>query len=263
MSKVFFIGAGPGDKELITLKAIKIIEKADVIIYAGSLVNKEILDYSKNSSVKIYNSATMTLDETNRVILENVRKRKIVARIHTGDPSIYGAILEQIVLLEEAGVEYEIIPGVSSAFAAAASIKTEFTLPEVSQTVIFTRMEGKTPVPEREKLRNIAKIGATLIIFLSVSLIDEVKAELLKGAYSEETPVVIARRVSWKDEEIHFTSIKDMDKLVKEKGIKKTTLILVGEVFSRKYRDISTLKKSKLYDKYFSTEFRKGKDSCI
>jgi precorrin-4/cobalt-precorrin-4 C11-methyltransferase len=260
MSKVYFIGAGPGDKELITLKAIKIIEKADIIIYAGSLVNKEILNYSKNSNVEVYNSAVMNLDETNKVIHDGVKNGKLVARLHTGDPSIYGAILEQIILLEENNIEYEIIPGVSSAFSAAASINAEYTIPEISQTVIFTRVEGKTPVPEREQLRNIAKVGATLIIFLSVNMIEKVKNELLQGAYSEATPVVIAKRVSWKDEETFFTNIGNMDKLVKEKGIKKTALILVGEVFNKKYRNIANLKKSKLYDKNFATEFRNNRD---
>ncbi len=258
MNKVYFIGAGPGDKELITLKALKIIEKADVIIYAGSLVNKEIINFCKNQNVQVYNSAKMTLEETDKVIKDNVKQGKLVVRLHTGDPSIYGAILEQIILLEKENIDYTIIPGVSSAFAAAASIKSEFTLPEISQTVIFTRMEGKTPVPENEKLKNIAKIGATLIIFLSISLIEKVKEELLQGAYNEDTPVVIAKRVSWKDEEIFFTSISEMDKVVKEHNIKKTALILIGEVFNKKYREKNSMKKSKLYDKNFSTEFRKN-----
>ncbi len=257
MSKVYFIGSGPGDKDLITLKAYNIIKKADVIIYAGSLVNKEILKFCENKNVEIYNSAEMTLEETDEVIKKSIEKGKLVARLHTGDPSIYGAILEQIVLLEDSDIEYEIIPGVSSAFAAAAAIKSEFTLPEVSQTVIFTRIEGKTPVPEREQLKNIAKIGATLVLFLSVSMAKKVKDELLQGAYKKQTPVVIAKRVSWKDQEIFFTDIENMDRVVVEKGIKKTALILVGEVFSKHFRNIENLKKSKLYDKNFSTEYRK------
>ena len=254
---VYFIGAGPGDKELITIKAVNVIKKADVIIYAGSLVNKDILDYAEKKDVKIYNSAHLTLEETDNIIKKAVKNKKIVARIHTGDPSIYGAILEQMVLLDEASIKYEIIPGVSSAFAASAAIKAEYTIPEVSQTVIFTRIEGKTPVPEKEKLENIAQIGATLILFLSVSLIEKVKTALLKGSYTEDTPVIIAKRVSWPDEEIIYTTIKDMVKKVKEANIKKTALILVGEVFKKEYRNINKLKKSKLYDKYFKTEYRK------
>ena len=257
MSKVYFIGAGPGDKELITLKAVKIIEQADVIIYAGSLVNNEILDYAKNDQIAIYNSAYMTLDDTHKAIVEAVTQNKIVARIHTGDPSIYGAIFEQMVLLEKAGIDYEIIPGVSSAFAAAAAIKCEYTLPEVSQTVIFTRAEGRTPVPEKEKLENIAKIGSTLVIFLSIQLAEHVKNALLKGAYSPDTPVIIAKRISWQDEEIVKTDIEHMVETIKEKGFTKTALILIGEVFRNIHRDFDKLKKSKLYDKYFKTAYRK------
>ncbi len=254
---VFFIGAGPGDKELITLKAIKIIEKADVLIYAGSLVNKEILDYSKNENVEIFNSAYMNLEETHEIISKGARKGKLVARIHTGDPSIYGAIYEQMVLLDKEGIEYDVIPGVSSAFAAAAATKSEYTLPEVSQTVIFTRMEGKTPVPEREKLSNIAKIGATTIIFLSVKLIEKVKEMLLQGVFTINTPVIIAKKVSWDDEEIIYSNIGTMVNDVKEANITKTALILVGEVFHDRYKNIDILKKSKLYDKNFKTEYRK------
>ncbi len=254
--KVYFIGAGPGDKELITLKGLNIIKKADIIIYAGSLVNKEILDYSVNPKVCIYNSATMNLDETHEIIFKGSQAGKLIARVHTGDPSIYGAIFEQIVLLERDNIDYEIIPGVSSAFAAAATIKQEYTLPEISQTVIFTRMEGKTPVPEREKLSNISKIGATLILFLSIGLVDKVKEELISGAYTSDTPVVIVKRASWPDEEVFHTNIGNMDTVVKEAGIKKTALMLIGEVFNKKNRDYKSLVKSKLYDKNFATEFR-------
>ena len=255
--KVYFIGAGPGDKELITLKALNIIKKADIIIYAGSLVNKEILDYSENPKVSIYNSATMNLEETHEIIFKGAQARKLIARVHTGDPSIFGAIFEQIVLLERDNIDYEIIPGVSSAFAAAATIKQEYTLPEISQTVIFTRMEGKTPVPEKEKLSNISKIGATLILFLSIGLVDKVKQELLSGnVYTSDTPVVIVKRASWKDEEVFYTNIGDMDVVVKNAGIKKTALMLIGEVFNKKNRDYRALVKSKLYDKNFTTEYR-------
>ncbi len=245
---VYFIGAGPGDPDLITLKALKIIEKADVIIYAGSLVNKDILNYNKNKNVEIYNSAEMTLNETHAIIKKAVYNEKLVARLHTGDPSIYGAIFEQMVLLDNDNIRYEVIPGVSSAFAANASIKWEFTLPEVSQTVIFTRVEGKTPVPKSERLSNIAKIGGTIIIFLSISLIDKVKKELLEG-FSPDTPAVIVKKVTWPDEKIYFTTIDKMDFVVKENNIKKTALILVGKVFDKKLKSIQFLKRSYLYSK--------------
>jgi precorrin-4/cobalt-precorrin-4 C11-methyltransferase len=254
---VYFIGAGPGDIELITLKGFNIIRNADVIIYAGSLVNKEILDYSENKNVQIHNSAYMTLEETHRTIVKGVKEKKLVARVHTGDPSIYGAIYEQMVLLDNEGIDYEIIPGVSSAFAAAAATKSEYTLPEVSQTVIFTRMEGKTPVPEKENLSRIAEIGATLVLFLSVGLVEKVKETLLKGSYTETTPVIIAKRVSWTDEEIIRSNVKNMVDDVKNAGISKTALILVGDVFHEKYRELKFLKKSKLYDSGFKTEYRK------
>jgi len=243
---VYFIGAGPGDPELITLKALKIIEEADIIIYAGSLVNKEILRFNKKLNVEIYNSANMTLLETDRIIKNAVKQNKLVARLHTGDPSIYGAIFEQMVLLEKENIPYEIIPGVSSAFAANAAIKWEFTLPEISQTVIFTRVEGRTPVPENEKLSNISKLNATLVIFLSINLIEKVQKELLEG-YSLDTPVVIIKRVTWSDEEIFFTDINNMVKVVKENNIKKTALILVGKVFDKKLKTNKYFKKSYLY----------------
>ena len=245
---VYFIGAGPGDPELITLKAKNIIERADIIIYAGSLVNKEILKYNKKNNVEIYNSANMTLEETHTIIVDGVTKDKIIARLHTGDPSIYGAIFEQMVLLDNENINYEIIPGVSSAFAANSAIKWEFTLPEISQTVIFTRVEGKTPVPKNERLSEIAKIGATMVIFLSISLIEKVKIELLEG-YSPDTPVIIIKRVTWPDEEIYYTNIGKMDKIVKENNIKKTALILVGKVFDKKYKSKEYFKKSFLYSK--------------
>ena len=245
---VYFIGAGPGDPELITLKALKIIEKADIIIYAGSLVNKDILNYNKNENVKIYNSAQMTLIETHEIIKEAVDNGKLVARLHTGDPSIYGAIFEQMVLLDNDNINYEVIPGVSSAFAANAAIKWELTLPEISQTVIFTRVEGKTPVPEEEKLSNIAKIGGTIILFLSVGLVDKVKKELLEG-FPSNTPAIIVKRVTWPDEEIYYTSIDKLDLVVKENNIKKTALILVGKVFDKKFKTIQFLKRSYLYSK--------------
>ena len=247
-TKVYFIGAGPGDPELITIKALKIIENADILIYAGSLVNKDILKFNKKKGVEIYNSAKMNLEQIIKIIENGAKNNKLVARLHTGDPSIYGAIFEQMVMLDSMGIKYEIIPGISSAFAANATIKWEFTVPEISQTVIFTRVEGNTPMPSKQKLSNIAKLNATLVIFLSVNLVEKVQKELLEG-YSIDTPVVIAKRVTWPDEQIIFTNINDMVKVVRENNIKRTALILVGEVFRNRYKTLEFLKRSHLYAK--------------
>lgn len=200
MEKVYFIGAGPGDPELITVKGKKIVEKADVIIYAGSLVNREIINCHKEGA-EIYNSASMNLDEVMKVTVTAQKAGKLVARVHTGDPSIYGAIREQMDILDEHGIEYEVIPGVSSFVAAAAAIKKEFTLPDVSQTVICTRLEGRTPVPETESLESLASHKCSMAIFLSVQMIDKVVKKLLKH-YDESTPIAIVQKASWKDQKI-------------------------------------------------------------
>lgn len=249
---VSFIGAGPGDPELITVKGMKAIQQADIVIYAGSLVSEKILAYAKKSA-EIYNSASMTLEETTKVIIDGVKAGKKVARVHTGDPSLYGAILEQIAPLEEAGISYEIIPGVSSAFASAAFLKAELTLPEVSQTVIFTRIEGRTPVPEKEKLSELAKHRATVCIFLSVGMIDKVVLELLQG-YTEDTPVAVVERASWPDERAITGTLKDIAQKVKYAGIKKQGMIIVGDVLKS-----VVSAKSKLYDKEFGHGYRKRK----
>ena len=249
--KVIIVGAGPGDPELITVKGKKAIENADVIIYAGSLVNKELLKYNKKNA-KIYNSATMDLEEIVKVMVENVKKGLNVVRLHSGDPSIYGAIKEQIDELKKHGIDVEIIPGVTSLFAAAASLKAELTLPEVSQTVIITRPEGKTPTPEKEKLRDSAKHNATMAIYLGVSMIEKVCKELIEGGYKEDTPVAVVYHASWEDEKIVVGTLKDIAEKVKKEGIKKTALIIVGEVLNPKHYAYS-----KLYDKEFEHEYRK------
>lgn len=254
---VSFIGAGPGDPELITVKGMKAIQQADIVIYAGSLVSKKILDYAKKDA-EIYNSASMNLEETTKVIIDGVKAGGKIVRVHTGDPSLYGAILEQIAPLEEAGISYEVIPGVSSAFASAAYLKAELTLPEVSQTVIFTRVEGKTPVPDKEKLSELAKHRATLCIFLSIGMIDKVVSELLQG-YTEDTPVAVVERVSWPDERAITGTLKDIAQKIKDAGIKKQAMIIVGAVLksvvSGQRSEVSA--KSKLYDKNFAHEYRK------
>ena len=251
MIQVYFIGAGPGDPELITLKGVKVIEKADIIIYAGSLVNPEILQYARKDA-EIFNSASMDLDEVLQVIKRGAGAGKTVARVHTGDPAIYGAIQEQMDALAALGITFEVIPGVSSFLAAAAALRQEYTLPGVTQTVILTRMEGRTPVPAKEKLAELAKHGSTICIFLSVYAIAEVVAELRQG-YREDTPAAVVQRASWPDEKIVRGTLANIADRVVEAGISKTALIIVGEVFSGRYE------KSKLYDPGFSHGYREGK----
>lgn len=250
MEKVYFIGAGPGDPELITVKGKKIVEKADVIIYAGSLVNREIINCHKEGA-EIYNSASMNLDEVMEVTVTAQKAGKLVARVHTGDPSIYGAIREQMDVLDEHGIEYEVIPGVSSFVAAAAAIKKEFTLPDVSQTVICTRLEGRTPVPETESLESLASHKCSMAIFLSVQMIDKVVKKLLKH-YDESTPIAIVQKASWKDQKIAMGTLGNIEEIVKKEKITKTAQILVGNFMGNEYS------KSKLYDKTFTHEYRKG-----
>src|SRR6056297_208023 len=251
MSKVFFVGAGPGDPDLITVKGKKIVEKSDVVIYAGSLVPVEVVDCRKEDA-QLYNSASMTLDEVLEVIEKSISEGKMVARVHTGDPSIYGAIREQIDPLEEKGIKCEVIPGVSSFTASAAALRKEFTLPDVSQTVICTRMAGRTPVPQDEDLDKLASHKTSMAIFLSVGMIEKV-VEKLKKHYPGNTPAAVVQRASWSDQKIVLGSLDDIaDKVEKEK-ITKTAQILVGNFLGDKY------KKSKLYDEKFTHEYRKAK----
>jgi len=249
--KVFFIGAGPGDPDLITVKGAKKIAEADIIIYAGSLVNKEVIQQRKESA-EVYNSASMTLGEVIEVMERGINEKKVVARVHTGDPSIYGAIREQMDILDEKGIEYEVIPGVSSFVAAAAAIKKEFTLPGVSQTVILTRMEGRTPVPEKESIEELAKHRATMCLFLSVHMIEKLVERLLT-AYTVDTPIAVIQKASWKDQKVVTGTLGNIAERVKEEGITKTAQILVGDFLGDKYE------LSKLYDENFSHEYRKAK----
>ncbi|SCX80117.1 precorrin-4 C(11)-methyltransferase [Alkaliphilus peptidifermentans] len=251
MTKVYFIGAGPGDPKLITLKGHEVIKRADVIIYAGSLVNPEVIAHGK-SSAAVYNSASMTLKEVLEVMKVAVEEGLIVARVHTGDPSIYGAIREQMDALEALSISYEVIPGVSSFVASAAALKKELTLPEVSQTVILTRMEGRTAVPAEESLRSLAKHQATMAIFLSVHMIEEVVAELA-SAYSKDTPIAVVQKASWPEEKIIIGTLENIAEKVKEAGVTKTAQILVGNFLGDQYE------LSKLYDEKFSHQYREGK----
>lgn len=250
MGKVYFIGAGPGDPELITLKGRKLLDAAQVVIYAGSLVNPALLD---GLGAEIHNSASMTLDETVAVMERAVKEGKSVVRLHTGDPAFYSAISEQIERLRPLGIEYEVVPGVSSAMAGAALLGQELTIPEISQTVILTRLEGRTPVPEAERLGLLAQHRATMVIFLSVGMIDEVKRELLQG-YPPDTPAAVVEKASWPGQRILRGTVDTLDRLVKEAGIKKTALIYVGRSLGASEGALG--KESKLYHKDFTHEYR-------
>jgi len=246
--KVYFIGAGPGDPELLTIKGKEILEQAEIVVYAGSLVNKEILKYAVNSE-ETHNSASLNLEEIESIFKRAKESGKNVARLHTGDPSIYGAINEQMVLLDNLHIEYEVIPGISSFQAAAAALRLELTVPEVCQTITISRVKGRTPVPEKEDLKEIIRTRPTLFLYLSINMLNEI-VETLKTAYSPETPVIIAYKVSWPDEEIIQGTLENILKKTAEKKITKTALILVGEALLKKNIP------SKLYDKNFSHEYR-------
>ena len=247
---VYFIGAGPGDAELITVKGRDTLTKADVVIYAGSLVSKEHMNYCK-PECEIHNSASMTLEQVIEVMRTAEKENKMVVRLHTGDPAIYGAIKEQMDELDKFNIEYKVIPGVSSFTAAASVIKKEFTLPSVTQTVILTRVEGRTPVPETEDLERLASIGASMAIFLSISMIDKVVAKLRKG-YGRNVNIAVVERATWEDERAIIGTLDDISEKVKEAGITKCAQILVGDFINCDYD------KSLLYDKSFTHMFREG-----
>ena len=248
---VYIVGAGAGDPELITVKGQRLLREADVVIYAGSLVNPELLKNCKVDA-EIYNSATMTLEEVIAVIENSNSQNKNLVRLHTGDPAIYGAIQEQIDALAEKNIDVEIVPGVSSFLAAAAALKQEYTLPGVTQTVIITRAGGKTPVPDRESLKNLAKLQTTLCIFLSIALIDNVVADLLDAGLSEDTPVAVVQKASWQDEKILRGNLQNIVAQVKAEKIERTALIIVGNCLNKNYE------KSQLYSPNFSHMFRNG-----
>lgn len=247
--QVYFIGAGPGDPELLTIRAKKIIERADVIIYADSLINPDVCSFAQERA-EIYKSASLNLEEITDIIVNAVRQGKVVARLQSGDPAIYGAIQEQMAALDEKGIEYEVVPGVSSLLAAAAALKMELTVPELSQTVIVTRLEGRTPVPSSENLKSLAAHQASMAIFLSASLVEEVVAELLAGGYHQNTPAAVVYRASWPNEKILRTVLKNLAEVMKASGIKKQALILVGDFLDSKKKG----RCSKLYNRGFKRE---------
>ncbi|PHR26479.1 MAG: precorrin-4 C(11)-methyltransferase [Desulfotalea sp.] len=248
---VHFVGAGPGDPELITVKGQRLLREADIVIYTGSLVPKPLIT---GLAATIHNSAGLNLDEVFALILAGFKSGKKVVRLHTGDPSIYGAINEQIALLRQHDIPFKIIPGVSSATAAAAALQTELTLPEVSQTVIFTRRSGRTPVPEKESLELLASHQATMMIFLSVGMIVEVVKDLKKGGYTDETPVAVVEKASWPEERHIRGTLATIAQQVADAKITKTAIIAVGNVLA----ETPPPALSKLYDSAFTHEYRQG-----
>ena len=248
---VHFVGAGSGAVDLITVRGARLLGEADVVIYAGSLVNPELLSYTKQDC-EIYDSAKMTLEEVIEIIKSAEAAGKTTVRLHTGDSSIYGAVREQFDELIKLGIDYDVCPGVSSFCGAAASLKTEYTLPDVSQTVIITRAAGRTPVPERESIRELAKHGATMVLFLSTSLTEKLQADLLAGGYAADTPVAVVYKATWPQEKIFRCTVETLHKTVTENGLTKTSLIVVGNCMGDKYL------RSLLYHPGFTTEYREA-----
>ena len=252
---VYFVGAGTGAVDLITVRGMRLLEKADVIIYAGSLVNPELLQYA-NKDCEIHDSAKMTLEEVLIVMQKAEAEGKITVRLHTGEPSIYGAVREQMDELDRLGISYESCPGVSACFGAAASLNLEYTLPGISQSLIITRMEGRTQVPEKESIESFAAHQASMAIYLSTGMLKELSERLVAGGYRKETPVALVYKATWPEEEAYICTIETLYDTAKEHGIKKTALVLVGEVITHQ-----NYKKSRLYAADFSTEFRQAKET--
>ena len=252
-AQVYFVGAGPGAADLITVRGAGIMSAADVVIYAGSLVNPQLLDYAKKDAV-IHNSAHMTLEEVIDVMKDAASEGKTVCRLHTGDPSLYGAVREQMDALDALGIAYESCPGVSAAFGAAAAMDLEYTLPGLSQSLVITRMAGRTAVPEKESIESWAAHGATMAIYLSAGMLEELSRRLIAGGYDADTPAAIAFRATWPDEEYHYCTVSKLAETAASHGITKTALILVGDVLGK-----SGYEKSKLYDETFTTGYRKAK----
>lgn len=250
---VNFVGAGTGASDLITVRGAKLIGEADVVIYAGSLVNPELLDYTK-AGCEIHNSAKMTLEEVIEVIKAAEDDGRMTVRLHTGDPSVYGAIREQMDELDALGIKYAVCPGVSAAFGAAASLNLEYTLPDVSQTLIITRMEGRTPVPEKEKIEGLAAHRASMAIYLSAGMTEELSRRLIVGGYSPDTPCAVVYKATWPEEKTVICTIETLDKACKEAGISKTAIILVGDAIAH-----NSYERSKLYSPDFATEFREAR----
>ena len=251
---VYFVGAGTGAVDLITVRGMCLLEQADVIIYAGSLVNPELLQYA-NKDCEIHDSAKLTLEEILNVMQKAEEKGKITVRLHTGEPSIYGAVREQMDELDRLGISYESCPGVSACFGAAASLNLEYTLPGISQSLIITRMEGRTQVPEKESIESFAAHQASMAIYLSTGMLKELSERLVAGGYRKETPAALVYKATWPEEEAYICTIETLYDTAKEHGITKTALVLVGDVITHQ-----NYKKSRLYAADFSTDFRQAKE---
>ena len=249
---IHFIGAGPGAADLITVRGARLLGEADVIIYAGSLVNPALLDGRKEGCA-VYDSASMTLEEVLEVMRAAERRGETTVRLHTGDPSLYGAIREQMDALDREGISYDVTPGVSSFSGAAAALEAEYTLPDVSQSVIITRMAGRTPVPEGEQLRKLASHGCTMVLFLSTGLLERVEEELQAGGYAPDTPAAIVYKATWPEEKVYRCTVSTLARTARENRITKTALITVGHFLGNSYE------RSKLYDPAFTHGCRKGK----
>ena len=252
---VYFVGAGTGAVDLITVRGMRLLEKADVIIYAGSLVNPELLQYA-NKDCEIHDSAKMTLEEVLTIMQKAEADGKLTVRLHTGEPSIYGAVREQMDEMDRLGISYESCPGVSACFGAAASLNLEYTLPGISQSLIITRMEGRTKVPEKESIQSFAAHQASMAIYLSTGMLKELSERLVAGGYRKETPAALVYKATWPEEEAYICTIETLYDTAKEHGITKTALVLVGDVITHQ-----NYKKSRLYAADFSTEFRQAKET--
>lgn len=255
MKKIYIVGAGPGDPDLVTVKGLKLIQTADVVMYTDSLVNQELIAKAKPEA-EVVKTAGMHLDEMVQAIVERVNDGKVVARVHTGDPAMYGAIMEQMALLKQHDITCEIIPGVSSVFASAAAVGAELTIPDLTQTLILTRAEGRTPVPEMEKLKDLASHHCTIALFLSATLTKKIVKELQAAGWSDDTPIAVVQRATWPDQKIVRTTLVHLDEDMRKNGIRKHAMILAGwaldpHIHEKEYR-------SKLYDKTFTHGFRKA-----
>lgn len=256
MDKIYIVGAGPGDPDLITVKGLRLLQEADVVLYTDSLVNDELIAKAKPEA-EILKSAGMALEEMVAIMVDRVRQGKLVVRVHTGDPAMFGATMEQIALLKKEGIGFEIIPGVSSVFASAAAVGAELTIPELTQTVILTRAEGRTPVPELEKLKDLAAHHCTIALFLSATLIKKVVGELREAGWSEETPVAVVQRATWPDQLIVRTTIAKLEEDMRSNGIRSHAMILAGWALDPRIHENEEYR-SKLYDKEFTHRFRRG-----
>jgi precorrin-4/cobalt-precorrin-4 C11-methyltransferase len=251
---IYFVGAGPGAPDLITVRGQRLLEQADVIIYAGSLVNPQLLESAKDGC-EIYNSAHMTLEEVMDVMIHAQEDGKNTVRLHTGDPCIYGAIREQMDRLDEQGIAYESCPGVSAFCGAASALDLEYTLPDVSQSVIITRMEGRTPVPEKESIESFAAHQATMVIFLSTGMLEELSRRLVEGGYTKDTPAAIVYKATWEEEETYLCTVGTLAQTAAEHHITKTALMIIGDVVTHTH-----YARSELYHPAFTTEYRKAKE---